>query len=441
MYSLPAPVVIDEKLTHRREITSPIQALTQLVEEFGDFVHYRTSFGQYLLVNHPSLIRDVLGNPFCVRNRLLETVYGESVLTSNGDYWLRQRRDLLSEFSRDRVKELVPSFLKTTEERISSWGFDDSDKREIDVSYEMIRIAVANVSRIFLGADLSESFLEAVDHLLREVATLNNASGLGFPMKRTPDSQRKYREAIALIERELTNVIKGASKSACPHSHQASTCSKSPEYSETSLDQFRSNMLALIVGGHETTAAGLTWVLKHIASKPSVGERFYSEVDDVIGERSVRVDDLPKLVYTRKIIDETLRLYPPIWLIARAVSREVVIGGQAIPAGTGILISPFTLHRHREFWHDPESFSPDRFSVDAKKPEPYSYIPFYAGRHHCLGKDFAIAEMLVVLVALAQRFRFEVAKDSFAEIEALVALRIRGLKMNLSDRRVGVGRS
>ena len=440
MSSFPTPVVINEKLTYRSDVTSPIQAVTQLVEEVGDFVHYRTSFGKYLLVNHPSLIRDVLVNPFCVRNRLLRTVYGESVLASNGDYWLRQRRDLLSDFRRDRVKELVPSFLKTTEERISSWGFDDSEKQEIDVSYEMIRIAVTNVSRIFLGADLSESFLEAIDQLLREVATLNNASGLGFALKRTPDSQRKYREAIALIERELTDAIKGASEFACPHAHQANSCSNSPDYSKMSLDQFRSNMLALIVGGHETTAAGLTWVLKHIASKPAVGERFYSEVDEVVGERSVRSDDLPNLVYTRKIIDETLRLYPPIWLIARAVSREVVIGGQTIPAGTGILISPFTLHRHSDFWHDPESFVPDRFSVDAKKPEPYSYIPFYAGRHHCLGKDFAIAEMLVVLVALAQKFRFEVAKDSSEEIEALVALRIRGLKMELSARRLGVGR-
>lgn len=271
-----------------------------------------------------------------------------------------------------------------------------------------------------------------------ELGAILNAATFGCPLIRKPDSNRRYKAAMEATEevaRELMHPKSGAEDALLMRilRHSQSRTGK-----PLTTTQMRDEILTMLTAGHETTAVALGWALHCLTRNPDVEQRFYHEIDTVLGGRDVTAADIPQLKYTRMMLDEVLRLYPPVWLIARTAIEDAELGGYHVPANSGVLVSAFTLQRNADYWDDPHRFDPERFGPERAEPTPYSYIPFLAGRHICLGKHFALSELVVVLATLAQRYRFSISDDKPVRFEPLLSLRIRGgLRLKATPRGLG----
>jgi len=423
---------------HSLGASTPVTVLMDLIRRYGDFVRYRTQFGVFSLVNHPSLVREVLHNSDYIRNGLLKTVLGDGVLSSNGPHWEHERRLMLPVFRPRSVEAMVDTFRRVAEERIETWQGRRSPAGTLDMSREMFRVALSNIGQVLFEADLDDAFLDAVDCIMRGLSVIQNASMFGFPLLRGPNFNREYGDAMRRVEETIGPLVARTHGGGCPHSRLLSLfspCDHAGGKEPAPPQQIRDEILTMVTAGHETTAVSLCWALHSLAANPEVRERFYREVDEVLGQRPITAEDLPRLVYTRMVVDETLRVYPPVWVVARTAVRDMELGGYQVPAGSGVLVSPYAVHRNPDFWPNPERFSPDRFASADEDRVACSYLPFFAGRHLCLGKHFALAEMIVVLATVAQRFELRLVDDRPVEFESLVSLRVKdGLFLNVAPR-------
>ncbi len=183
-------------------------------------------------------------------------------------------------------------------------------------------------------------------------------------------------------------------------------------------------IMTLIVAGHETTASGLNWTWYLLAQHPDVEAQMHAEIDSIPAESAPGLPQMEQLTYTRQVVDEALRLYPPGWLLSRRTIGPDVLGGFRIPADTDVLFSPYLLHRHPQFWPDPESFRPERFDAEQQAERPrFAYMPFAAGPRHCIGETMALYEMYMHLYKVARHYRLTFVADRPLELEARVNLR------------------
>lgn len=413
---------------------SPIAVLMELFRRYGDVVHYSTRFNEFFLVNHPALAKEVLGSHDYIRSPILKTILGNGLLAADGPYWERQRRVMLPEFRPARIERLVDTFRDVALERAATWTAKAQSGEPLNLNREMEHIALSSVGRALFGAEIDDRFLDAFAVAMQELGALGNAADFGFPLIRRADSNRRFQEAMNVVEESVGDIL-AADSNGRPNLLtvlRTKWDGNSPPLSER---QLRDEVVTMITAGHETTAVTLAWVWYALLCHDDVAERFYEEIDRVIGDRPILAADLPRLVYTRKVIDETLRLYPPVWLVGRTALRNDFLGGYEIPANAGVLVSPFVIHRHPEFWPEPERFDPERFATE-KDREVDAYLPFLSGRHLCIGKHFALMEAVVVLATIAQRFRFRRTSTLPIDFEPLVSLRMRGsLTVNVQSRR------
>jgi cytochrome P450 len=198
--------------------------------------------------------------------------------------------------------------------------------------------------------------------------------------------------------------------------------------------QLRDEVMTLMLAGHETTASLLAWTWYLLSRHPAVARKLMAEFDDVLNRRIPQVSDLPALPYSKMVLEEVMRLYPPIWIISRTALDADKIGGHAIPAGTVLVLSQYALHRHPDFWRNPAGFDPERFAPERKQGRhPFAYFPFGGGPRLCIGESFAIMEAQLILATVARRFRLDLAPGQVIEPEPLVTLRPRhGVRMNLT---------
>ncbi len=197
--------------------------------------------------------------------------------------------------------------------------------------------------------------------------------------------------------------------------------------------QLRDQVMTLLLAGYETTASALTWNWFLLSQNPREAQRLHNEVVNVLGERGPDSGDLPLLDYARRVFDETLRLYPPAWILGRKTLSDDEIGGYAIQAGSVIAISPYTVHRHPRFWDEPDTFDPERFTPQRSAGRhKFAYIPFGAGPRQCIGNHFALLEAQLIIAMVARRFRLYLEPDQVIQPEAIFVLRPRGeIRMRL----------
>jgi cytochrome P450 len=412
---------------------APLQFLTELTHTYGDIAFVRFLVWPVYVVNHPDFIKQVLQEHHRSYNkdnfdyRLLRPLLGKGLLTNNGASWLQQRRLIQPTFHRQRLAAFGSLMTEATLAMLERWERCAERGEGLDVAVEMRRLTLRIIGQALFSLDLSAQ-AKTVGQAL---TTANNYLSAPFPPLYVPTPRtRRMLAALHRLDALVYDLITAHRQSQQDEPDLLSVllAVRDEETGEGMSDrQIRDEVITLLLAGHETTAVALSWTWYLLAQHQECEQRLHEEVDAVLGGRLPTVEDLPTLPYSRMVLEESLRLYPPAWSFSRNALADDELGGYHIPAGSTVLLCPYTTHRHPEFWEQPEVFDPLRFTPERVAARPhYAYFPFGGGPRLCIGSAFAMMEAQLILVTVAQRYRLCLGTDVRVEPEPRITLRPRG---------------
>lgn len=394
---------------------NPALFFDQLVRDFGDYVHYRGLFNFYL-VNHPALVRQVLqetNRSFDKRSVIYDRFrqsFGDGLVVAEGDRWRRQRRRMQPLFGHDAIRDYLPRMVEAIEAMGRRWETTYRGGRVFDLVPEMSFLTLQIVGRVLFH----DSFDDVAEKISGWTDVINRHSAKPpLPIIRSPwfpsRINRQLRATLADFHAFLARLIE-------TRRHDGGTsdlvsrllAARDDEGGGAMSDhEIADEALGMIIGGHETSASALAWLWCELDDHPDVRRRLETELEEVIGADRLTHEHLPKLVYTRMVIEETLRLHPPFWFENRSVAADgVELGGTTLPRGSLVVFSRHSLHRHPGFWHDPDRFEPERFRPHQEENTRASHasVPFGGGPRVCIGQHFAMMELVAILAILAGRY-------------------------------------
>jgi cytochrome P450 len=427
-----------ELLTQLRKIQrNAPEYLLDAGRRYGDMVFFDVPKNPAYFINHPDLIKHVLLDNHrkysknTIQYNSLSEITGKGLLTSDGAFWLRQRRLAQPAFARPRLMALDEVITPATQTMLERWEAVARSGDPLDVDGEMMRLALEVVGKALFSIDLSkdakrlvEAVLTALDYIVGRARNPTSPSSLPFLM--TPRKAR-FKAAVSTLDMTVYELIAQRQAAHDPGDDLLGMLLKArdPESgSPMTPEQVRDEVITILIAGHETVASALTWSWYLLAKHPQQWEQMHAEVTAALGTRLPTTSDLKNLPITGQVFSEALRLYPPAWLITRKATEADQIDGVHISPGALIIISPYTIHRHPEFWGDPERFDPFRFSPEQEKSRPrFAYIPFGGGPRLCIGDQFAIIEAQMILAMVTQRFRLELLPHRPVEADPLVTIR------------------
>jgi cytochrome P450 len=418
----------------------PLKSLTGMAAEYGDVARFRWGPRYEYLLNHPELVEQVLvtdQRSFMKGQALQETkrVLGQGLLTSEGAFHLQQRRLMQPLFHRRRIVEYGDAMVECAERLLLRWR--DGETR--DVHEEMTRLTLDVVARTLfaseVGAEATEigaALGDAMESLQRFMLPFYGAlEHLPLPTVRRLHAARRRLDAT------IYRLI--AERRADPGGRDLLSLlleTRDEGGRPMTDEQVHDEAMTIFLAGHETTAVALTWTWMLLARHPEVERRLHGELDEELDGRAPAVADLPRLEYTRRVLKESMRLYPPAWLIGRRALADVELGGYVVPAGSVVLLSPWVTHRDSRFFEEPLRFDPERWTTQAEAARPpFSYFPFGGGVRRCIGEPFALMEARLLLAAIARRWRLRLAPGMRVETLPRITLRPRhGMPMRIGRR-------
>ena len=390
--------------------------LTRCTREYGDIVLLRLPGRVAFILNRPEDIETVLltqRTNFVKHSffwRHVTAIFGNGLLTSEGDFWLRQRRLAAPAFHPERIAAYGDVMAAYAERQAAGWR--DGEVR--DIHPDMMRVTMEIVSKTLFDVALEEDVGEigrSFDIVVREIAKrfrrpVKIADWIPLP------GNLRYRRGVALLDRLVARIL--AERRARPGDRgdllSMLMAARDEEGRPMSDRQLRDELITLFLAGHETTAIALSWSLFLLARNPEADARLGAEAREVAGGRLPTAADLPRLRYAEAVVKESLRLYPPAYVIGRESLAACEIGGYAVPARATIYFSPWVLHRDPRYFPDPERFRPERWLDGSTASLPkYVYIPFGGGPRVCIGERFAMMEAVLALVTIVRRWRLEMA--------------------------------
>jgi cytochrome P450 len=405
-------------------------------ERFGDVVRFRNGTILVHFLYHPDHVRRVLHD--CQKHylrgwqyRLLRRLFGDNLVVSDGDFWMRQRRLAQPAFHRDRLAKYAEVMVDATGQMLGRWG-DAAAEQAIDVWREMSRLTLAIAGRALFSQDASQE-ADAVGREFGIVASYLEQrfnKPLTLPVWVPTATNRQFKAAKRTLYAIVQEFIRERRREGGDRGDLLSMLmqARDEETGEQMTDeQLCCEALTFLIAGHETTATALAWTWFLLASHAAVRQRVREEIEAVLGDRPPTAADVPRLRMTRMVIEEAMRLYPPIWALTREAVVEDEVGGYRIPAGSMIVLSPFVTHRHPDFWEKPDVFDPDQFSAErvAQRPKG-AYFPFLSGPHQCIGNEFAMLEMCLIVAGVLQKFDLELRPGQAIQPKASLALRPNG---------------
>jgi cytochrome P450 len=424
----------------------PLEFITQVAARYGDVARYRLGNVSFNQVVHPDGAQRILqdNNRNYVKGKLfniIRDIGGDGLFTSQDDHWLRQRRLMQPAFHRQRIAGFGDIMTGQTLELLESWRHRIESVGSLDINQEMSDLTMAIITKTMFGVGVAadtHAISQAVDHLL---GYMNFRFEYPFyPGLRVPTLRNlQARRSLALLDELVYQIIEKRRHSQGEHDDLlAMLMNARDEETNEAMDdrQLRDEVISIFVAGHETTAAALTWTFYLLAENGAAEARLHAELDTVLEGRPPTMGDVPDLKYTRMVIDESMRLYPPAWITSRTCVEEDVICGYRIPAGDIAAVSPYVTHRLQEYWPDPERFDPERFNPDRPVDRPrYAYFPFGGGPHKCIGNTFALVEATLLLATIAQRYRLAIhAGHSVVPSPQLTLRPLGGLPMIVACR-------
>ncbi|HEX6574768.1 MAG TPA: cytochrome P450 [Gemmatimonadaceae bacterium] len=423
---------------------NPLAMMMGMKLEHGDIAHWKIGPQPIYLFSHPDLIRDVLvtnGRNFH-KSRGLERakrLLGNGLLTSEGEFHLRQRRLAQPAFHRQRIASYATTMSDYASRTSNRWRHGET----VDMHFEMMRLTLGIVARTLFDADVDDDAAEIGWALTTAFESFNFAM-LPFTeyLDRLPlPSVRRFNAAKATLDRAIYRIIEDRRRSGEDRGDLLSMLlmATDTEGDGTGMSdlQLRDEAMTIFLAGHETTANALTWTWYLLSQHPEVEANVHAEVDAVLGGRSPTYEDMASLPYTRMVLAESMRLYPPAWGIGRRALEPFEARGFTIPSRAVVLMCPYIVHRDERFFPDPERFDPGRWTPEAQAERPkFSYFPFGGGNRICIGEQFAWMEGVILIAALAQRWRMRLDPSQKVEVQPLITLRPRhGMRMTIERRR------
>ncbi|MEL7241185.1 MAG: cytochrome P450 [Cyanobacteria bacterium J06573_2] len=393
------------------------------------------SYAEHVLSTHQELYAksDIINKPF-------NLMAGENIFTSEGDFWLKHRRLMQPAFHMKQLANLANIMVSCTESFLQEWE-EKPDGEVIDIEQETLRLTLNIAGQTLFSKDISnensvlgKAFRAAFDFLDYRI----NAAWKEPMWIPTPRNQR-FIKAKQTVDNLVLDIINYRRKNPVDNSDLLSMLmsAQDEETGEVMSDkQLLSEAKTLLIAGHETVASSLTWTWYLLAKNPDIAEKLQLELQEVLNGSSPNLEKLSKLGYTRRIFDETLRLYPPVWGILRHLKQDDEIDGYSIPKGSLVTTPAFMIHRHPEFWENPDKFNPDNFLPEKANQRPkFAYFPFGAGKRICIGQNFALMEATIIIALISQRFKLELLPNQNIEIDPTFTLRPKnGIKVKVWKR-------
>ena len=436
-----------ELLKHLPRIQKdPVGYLAWSANNYGDLVKYRAGTVDAFLVNHPDSARLILRdhhnqyNKDTIQYNALARVTGKGLLTNSGEHWLKQRRIIQPAFARQRLAVIEPYAIQACQSAIRRWMALPKENRVIDVDREMMYLSLEVLGLGLFGSDLGDQLKPLVEAVLVGLDYIRSGARnpLRLPTFFPTQRNRRFLNALKTLDEAVEGMLNRRKQLGLGDDLLSILIRAQEEQGKETLPdrQIRDEVVTLLIAGHETVATALTWSWYLLSQNPEQRQQLFSEVDSVLNGNAPGLDILQELTYTFNVFQEALRLYPPAWLITRKALQPDDLSGYTIPADALVIISPYTMHRHPDFWQLPERFDPNRFSAERfNHQHKFAYIPFGGGPALCIGKNFALIEAQIVLASLSQVFQFDLAKQEPVQMDALVTLRPRGgLHMRLTER-------
>jgi cytochrome P450 len=410
-----------------------IHHMTELFARHGDLYRFHSPArrGDMWVINHPDDVKRVLvsNHKNYTKGSGLDRVkilLGHGIMTSEGDLWKRQRYMMQPSFHRRVVTEFSKLIDACNDRFIAKWEAQAARGELVNVTDDMSELTLEIVLLSIFGTDLARLSEEMGGNPF-DIVTKEPARDLKFAYK--------FRQLSKLVGQLA--VRRRAEKTEHFDFLQMLMEARDKETgAPMSEKELIDEAMTLIVAGHETTASGLNWTWYLLSQNPEAEAKLHAEIDASAEKAEPSLSEMEQLEYTRNVVDEALRLYPPGWLLSRRTIGPDTLSGYEVPAGTDVLLCLYLLHRHPRYWKEPDAFRPERFDAahEAERPR-FAYMPFAAGPRHCIGESLALYEMYMHLYKVARRYRLRYVPERTLELEAQINLRTKHPLMMKLERR------
>lgn len=428
-------------LGHLGELQRDMLGFAQrCARELGDVVAWRMAHRRVYLISHPDLIEDILvtNNRNYIKDfslRLYRPLIGNGLLTSEGDFWLRQRRLIQPAFLKPRLAAYGEVMAGFTQRMLTHWH----DGLTLDIHEQMMELALHIAAKTLFDADIAANAHEVGEALEAALRSIDTRLLFHPPLWVPTPSNLRLKRAVARLDRIVYQMIEQRRASGKDHGDFLSILLHARDEDDGSRmtdQQLRDEAMTLFLAGHETTALALSWTMYLLAQHPDVTARLVQELDTVLGGRLPTAADVPRLRVTEQIVMEAMRLYPPAYGLARENLATCEIGGFHVPKGTTLYFLQWVVHRDPRFFDRPEAFLPERWTPAFQQRLPkYAYFPFGGGPRLCIGNSFAMMEAILILGTLFQQFRVELVPNQEIKIWPSITLRPKhGIKVVIRQR-------
>jgi cytochrome P450 len=370
-------------------------------------IHHPDDVKRVLVTNHRNYTKGVGLD----RVKLL---LGNGIMTSEGEFWRRQRRMMQPAFHRKVIEKFAGEIRRLSDGVLDRWDTAVAKGEPVNITESMSELTLNVVLHSIFSADLGKLVSDLQDNPFMMVTKES---------KRDPKFAYQFRQ----LGKHVLELVRERRRTNTQHFDfmQMLMEASDPDTGATMSErELMDEVLTLVVAGHETTASSLNWTWWLLSQHPEVETRVHAEQDAVAASDLVSYADLEKLPYTMQVIEESMRLYPPGWLLSRRTIGPDRLGGHDVAPGTDVFLSPYVIHRHPQFWERPNDFDPDHFDpVRVEGRHKFAYIPFAVGPRHCIGENFAIFEMMLHMNGAARRFRLRPIQSGPVSMEARINLR------------------
>ncbi|MBL7990573.1 MAG: cytochrome P450 [Candidatus Kapabacteria bacterium] len=408
---------------------------------YGDIYGYRVGHLPSLGGNIPEFYRRVLQEN--AKNYVkgeyynpLKLLLGQGLVTSEGDFWLKQRRIQQPAFHRQRMESFADMIVQEGAKMLDAWERRDT---AIALDDELFHLTLTVVGHALFSVDFSGDSQQLGDALTFAVEFVNKRiyNVVSAPMFMPLPEIQRFKRDVKMIDEKIFAMIEQRKREGIESKQDLLSMLMEMRDEDTgegmSEQQLRDELMTMIFAGHETTAISLMWIFYALTQHKEVAEKLNNEITSVLQGRTPTVSDTANMPYTKQVIQETMRLYPPVWIYGRKALEDDEIAGYYVKKGTYITLSPYAMHRNPDLWENPEHFNPERFSPERSKGRsPYAYFPFSNGQRKCIGDGFAMMEMQLLVPLMLQRFRMELVPNQQIVFNPLITLRSKfPMMMNL----------